>query len=439
MIRKHFVAAMVAAGLASGAALAQNQTEIHFWHSMGGALGDKVNDLVGKFNASQNDYKVVPSFKGTYPESMTAAIAAYRAGNAPHILQVFEVGTATMMAAKGAVVPVYKLMKDADEPFNPKAYIGPVAGYYTDAKGNMLSFPFNSSTAIFYWNKDAFKKAGLDPNKPPRTWKELVSYAEKLKASGAQCAYTSTWPSWVHIENFSAWHNVPIGTKENGLGGTDTEFRINTPLHVRQLTMLSDMAKRGLFSYAGRTNQAGAKFTSGECAMMTESTGGQANVRRGAKFDWAVTQIPYWDDVQGAPQNAIIGGASLWVMGGKTNNAYKGVAKFFAFLSRPEVQMEWHKETGYVPITYAAYEMTKKSGFYQKDPGAEVAIKMLTNKPATPNSKGLRFGNFVQGREVIQEEMEAAIAGKKDPKAALDDAVKRGNEILRKFEAANRT
>ena len=415
------------------------QTEIHFWHSMGGALGDKVNELANKYNDSQKDYKVVPSYKGSYPESMTAAIAAYRAGNAPHVLQVFEVGTATMMAAKGAVVPVYKLMKDADEPFNPKDYIGPVAGYYTDSKGNMLSFPFNSSTAIFYWNKDAFKKAGLDPNKPPRTWKDVVEYADKLKASGVQCAYTTTWPSWVHIENFSAWHNVPIATKDNGLAGLDTEFRINSPLHVRQLTMLTDLAKKGQFSYAGRTNQAGAKFTSGECAMMTESTGGQANVRRGAKFDWAVTQIPYWDDVKGAPQNAIIGGASLWVMGGKTNNAYKGVARFFSFLSKADVQMEWHKDTGYVPITHAAYDLTKKSGFYDKNPGAEVAVKMLANKPATANSKGLRFGNFVQGREVIQEEMEAAISGKKDPKAALDEAVKRANEVLRKFEAANRS
>jgi sn-glycerol 3-phosphate transport system substrate-binding protein len=434
MFRKTMLAALAL----WGATAAQAQTEIQFWHSMGGALGDKVNELAGKFNASQKDYKVVPSFKGTYPESMTAAIAAYRAGNAPHILQVFEVGTATMMAAKGAIVPVYKLMKDADEPFDPKAYLGPVSGYYTDPKGQMLSFPFNSSTAIFYWNKDAFKKAGLDPNKPPRTWKEVVAAAEKLKASGHACAYTTSWPSWVHVENFSAWHNVPIGTKENGMAGTDTEFRINTPLHVKHLTMLSDLAKRGMFSYAGRTNQGGAKFSSGECAMLTESTGGQANVRRQAKFDWAVTQIPYWDDVPGAPQNAIIGGASLWVMGGKTNNAYKGVAKFFAFLSRPEVQMEWHKDTGYVPITYAAYDLTKKSGFYQQNPGAEVAIKMLANKPPTPNSKGLRFGNYVQGREVIEEELEAVFSGKKEPKQALDDAQKRGNEILRKFEAANR-
>jgi sn-glycerol 3-phosphate transport system substrate-binding protein len=436
MNRKSVIAAFAFALAAFGA---QAQTEIQWWHSMPGALGDKVNELANKFNASQKDYKVVPVFKGTYPESMTAAIAAYRAGNAPHILQVFEVGTATMMAAKGAIVPVYKLMKDADEPFDPKAYLGPVSGYYTDAKGNMLSFPFNSSTAIFYWNKDAFKKAGLDPNKPPRSWKELVAAAEKLKASGHACAYTTSWPSWVHIENFSAWHNVPIGTKENGLAGTDTEFRINTPLHVKHLTMLSDLAKRGMFSYAGRTNQGGAKFSSGECAMLTESTGGQANVRRQAKFDWAVTEIPYWDDVPGAPQNAIIGGASLWVMGGKTNNAYKGIAKFFAFLSRPEVQMDWHKDTGYVPITYAAYDMTKKSGFYTQNPGAEVAIKMLTKKPPTANSKGLRFGNYVQGREVIEEEMEAVFSGKKEPKQALDDAQRRGNEILRKFEAANRS
>jgi sn-glycerol 3-phosphate transport system substrate-binding protein len=435
MIRKSLLAFLASLGFAMPA---QAQTEIQWWHSMDGALGEKVNDLANKFNASQKDYKIVPVFKGTYPESMTAAIAAYRAGNAPHILQVFEVGTATMMAAKGAIVPVYKLMKDADEPFDPKAYLGPVAGYYTDPKGNMLSFPFNSSTPVFYINKDEFKKAGLDPDKPPRTWKEFLADADKLKASGQACAFTTSWPSWIHIENFSAWHNIPIATKENGMAGLDTEFRINTPLHVRQIQMLGELSKKGMFRYAGRTNQGGAKFTSGECAMLADSTGAQANVGRDAKFEWGVSELPYWDDVKGAPQNSIIGGASLWVMGGKTNNAYKGVAKFFAFLSRPEIQMEWHTATGYVPITTAAYELTKKSGYYQKYPGREVAIKQLMNKPPTPNSKGLRFGNFVQGRAVIEEELEAVFSGKKDAKTALDDAVRRGNDILRKFEAANK-
>ena len=432
------ILATAAAVAAAFAAPAQAQVEIQWWHSMGGALGEALNGLANKFNASQKEYKVMPTFKGTYPESMTAAIAAFRAGSGPHLLQVFEVGTATMMAAKGAIVPVATVMANAKEPFDPKAYLPTVTGYYTDQKGNMLSFPFNSSTVMFYVNKDAFKKAGLDPNKAPKTWKEVVAAAEKLKAAGQECVYTTSWPSWMHIENFSAWHNVPIGTKENGFGGLDTQFTVNSPLHVRHISMLSDMSKKGLFTYAGRTNQGDAKFSSGECAMFSGSTGAQAGIRKAGKFEWSINFIPYHDDVKGAPQNSIIGGASVWIMGGKKPDEYKGVAKFMSFLSTSEIQMEWHTGTGYVPITQAAYEMTRKSGFYQKDPGAELAVKQLTNKAPTANSKGLRFGNFVQGRTVIEEELENVFSGKKEAKAALDDAVKRGNEILRQFEAANK-
>jgi sn-glycerol 3-phosphate transport system substrate-binding protein len=259
--------------------------------------------------------------------------------------------------------------------------------------------------------------------------------ADKLKASGQQCVYTTAWPSWVHIENFSAWHNVPIGTKQNGMGGFDTQFTINSPLHVRHVAMLGDMAKKGLFTYAGRTNQGDAKFSSGECAMFTGSASAQGGIKKAGKVDWSVHFLPYHDDVKGAPQNSIIGGASLWVMAGRKPAEYKGVAKLLAFLSRPEIQMDWHTSTGYVPITMAAYELTRKSGYYEKEPGAETTIKQLTHKTPTANSKGLRFGNFVQGREVIEEEMEAVFAGTKDAKTALNDAVKRGNDILRKFEA----
>ena len=429
-------AALAAASLF--ATSAQAQTEIQWWHSMGGALGEKLNEVAGKFNASQKEYKINAVFKGSYPESMTAAIAAFRAGGAPHILQVFEVGTATMMGAKGAIVPITKVMADAKEPFEPKAYLPAVAGYYTDSQGNMLSFPFNSSTVLFYINKDAFKKAGLDPEKAPKTWKEFGIAAGKLKASGQSCVYTTSWPSWMHIENFSAWHDVPIGTKQNGMGGMDAQFTINSPLHVRHISMLADFAKNGWFTYAGRTNQGDAKFSSGECAMFTGSSGAQAGIKKAAKFEWSVNFMPYHDDVKGAPQNSIIGGASLWVMGGKKPAEYKGVAKFMAYLSKPELQMEWHTATGYVPITMVSYDMTRKSGFYDKNPGADMAVKQLNNKAPTANSKGLRFGNFVQGREVIEEELEAIFAGKKDAKAGLDEAVKRGNEILRKFQAANK-
>jgi sn-glycerol 3-phosphate transport system substrate-binding protein len=428
-------AAVVAAALALPA---HAVTEIQWWHSMTGALNDQVNLISNGFNDSQKEYKVVPVYKGQYPESMTAAIAAYRAGNAPNILQVFEVGTATMMAAKGAIKPVYQLMKDAGEPFDPKAYLGPVAGYYTNSKGEMLSMPFNSSTTVLYVNKDAFKKAGLDPNQAPKTWKEFGVVAGKLKASGQQCVYTTSWPSWVHIENYSAWNNLPIGTLENGIGGIKTEFKINSPQHVKHIQMLADYAKNGWFTYAGRKNEGDPKFYSGECAMMTGSSSALGNIIKNAKFEYSVNFLPYDDDIKGAPQNSIIGGASLWVMGGKKPDEYKGVAKFFKYISNPELQVKWAEATGYVPITNAAFALAQKEGSYKKVPGSDVAIKQLTYKPPTANSKGLRFGNFVQGREVIEEEMEAAFSGKKDAKTALDDATRRGNEILRRFEAANK-
>ena len=420
------------------ASQAHAQTEIQWWHSMTGALNDKVNEIANGFNASQKEYKVVPVFKGQYPESMTAAIAAFRAGNAPHILQVFEVGTATMMGAKGAIKPVYVMMKEAGEKFDPKSYMPAVAGYYTDSKGNMLSMPFNSSTPVMYVNKEAFKKAGLDPEKAPKTWKEFATAAEKLKASGQQCVYSTGWPAWVHVENFSAWHNLPIGTKENGIAGMDTQFQVNSPAHVKHVEMLADFAKKGWFTYSGRRNEAEARFFSGECAIVTSSSAAQANIRRNAKFDFSVNFLPYNDEIKGAPQNSIIGGASLWVMSGKKPEEYKGIARFFSYISSPELQASWHQSTGYVPITSSAYDITKSAGYYEKNPGTDIAIRQLQNKAPTANSKGLRFGNYVQGREVIEEEMEAVFSGKKQAKPAMDDAVRRANEIVRRFEAANK-
>jgi sn-glycerol 3-phosphate transport system substrate-binding protein len=313
-----------------------------------------------------------------------------------------------------------------------------VAGYYTDSKGQMLSMPFNSSTPVFYINKDAFKKAGLNPDQAPKTWKDFTLAAGKLKASGQSCVYTTGWPSWVHIENFSAWHNLPIGTKENGIAGMDTQFTVNSPAHVQHIAMLAEFAKKGWFTYSGRRNEGEARFFSGECAMLTSSSAAQANIRRNAKFDFSVNFLPYNDDIKTAPQNSIIGGASLWVMSGKKPDEYKGIARFFSYLSSPELQASWHQSTGYVPITSAAYDITKKAGYYEKNPGTDVSIRQLQNKPPTANSKGLRFGNFVQGREVIEEEMEAVFAGRKDPKPAMDDAVRRANDILRRFEAANK-
>ena len=428
-----------AAALALAFAIpAQAQTEVQWWHSMGGALGEWVNDLAKDFNASQKDYKVVPTFKGSYPESMTAAIAAFRSGNAPAILQVFEVGTATMMASKGAIKPVGEVMKESGLKFDPSAYISAVAGYYTAPNGQMLSMPFNSSTTIFYYNKDAFKAAGLDPNKAPATWPEVVLAAAKLKASGHKCPFTTSWQSWTQLESFSAWHNVEFATKGNGMRGMDARLTFNSPLHVRHIENLANMAKQGLFVYKGRNNVPDATFPSGECAMFTGSAGLYGSVKANAKFAYGLAPLPYYPDVPGAPQNTVIGGASLWVMAGHKPAEYKGVAAFFNYLSRPEVQSASHKRTGYLPITTAAYQLTEKSGFYKQNPGTDVAVTQMIRK-VTDKSRGIRLGNFVQIRTIIDEELEQVWAGKATAKEALDRAVKRGNEQLERFQAANKS
>ncbi len=418
-------------------ASAYAQTEIQWWHSMTAVNNEVVNDLANNFNASQKNYKIVPTFKGTYTEAFTAAVAAYRAGTAPHILQVFEVGTATMMSNKGVTVPVGKVMKDAGEKFDPKTFVSAVAGYYTAPNGEMLSFPFNSSTTVFYVNKDAFKAAGIDTTKLPSTWPEVALAAAKLKASGHKCPFTTAWQGWTQLESFSAWHNAEFATKGNGMQGMDARMKVNSPLHVRHIENLANMAQQGLFVYKGRANVPEASYISGECAMIPTSTGFYGNVAKNAKFDWALTTLPYYPDVAGAPQNTVIGGASLWVMSGKKSEEYKGIAQFFSYLSKTDVQAALHQRTGYLPITTAAFKLTDDSGFYKKNPGTDVGVNQMIRK-TTDKSRGIRLGNYVQIRTIEDEELEQVWAGKKSAKDALDSIVSRGNDLLERFEKANK-
>ncbi len=435
MKRSTLLASLTIAAATALASPASAQIEIQWWHALTGANNAVVVRLADEFNQSQKEYKVVPSYKGGYADTMNAGIAAFRAGNAPHILQVFEVGTATMMAAKGAIKPVHLLMKEAGEKFDPNAYLPTITGYYSTLKGEMLSFPFNSSSAVMWYNKDAFKKAGLDPNAPPKTWPEVFAAAKKLKAAGYDtCGFSNAWATWVNVEQFSAWHNLPIGTKGNGMDGFDTVLTFNNPTLLRHLEHLVELQKDKTYDYSGRTNAGEGRFTSGECPIFLTSSAFFGNVAANAKFEWGSAPMPYYPDVAGAPQNSIIGGASLWVMGGKKADEYKGVAKFFTFLSQTDKQIELHQKSGYLPITKAAYEQTKASGFYKERPHLETPLLELTNKAPTENSRGLRFGNMVQLRDMWCEEIEAALAGKKTAKQALEDAVNRGNALLRQFE-----
>ncbi|GAB4384640.1 sn-glycerol-3-phosphate ABC transporter substrate-binding protein UgpB [Albidovulum sp.] len=426
------LAAMALAGAA------QAQTEIEFWHAFTGRLGDLVAAQVEGFNASQSDYKVVATHKGNYSETLNAGIAAFRAGEQPDILMVFEVGTATMMAAKGAIKPVYEVMEEAGADWNPDNYIASVKGYYTTPDGRMLSMPFNSSTPVLWVNRDALAAAGIDPDTDLSTWQKVGAVLDELKAKGHQCPLTTAWQSWVHLENLSAYHDVPFATKENGFGGLDTELVFNGPVQVKHIQQMGDWAKEGKFVYKGRRNEGGADFRAGACALFTESSAGYAGIKSEAQFAFDVRPLPYWEGVEGAPQNTIIGGASLWVMAGQTPEEYKGVAAFLNYLSSDEVMAKWHQDTGYLPITIGAANLTRASGFYEANPGTEVALLQMTAKEPTPNSKGLRLGSFDQIRGIIDEELEAVWTGDKTAQQALDSAVERGNVLLRRFEAANR-
>ena len=404
---------------------------------MSGELGKQLEKLAADFNASQSDYRIVPTYKGNYTETVTSAIFAFRSRSQPAIVQVNEIATATMMAAKGAIYPVYDLMRDQTEPFSSAAYLPAIAGYYSDVNGNMLSFPFNSSTPILYYNKDVFRAAGLDPEVAPKTWPEVGAAAKRLRAAGSPCGLTTSWPSWINVENFSAFHNLPLATRTNGFGGLDAELAFNNSLVVRHIAQLAEWQSTKVFDYSGRGQSAEPRFQKGECGIFIGSSATRADIKANSKFEVGYGMIPYWPEIAGAPQNTIIGGATLWVLRDRPRAEYTGVARFFAYLSKPEIQAAWHQNTGYLPITRAAFDLTRAQGFYDRNPGAAIGIEQLTLKPPTENSKGIRLGSFVLIRGVIEEELEQIFRGKQSAQAAMDVAVERGNHLLRQFERAN--
>ena len=411
-------------------AAAEAATEIQWWHAMTGANNEVVETLAKQFNESQGDYRIAPVFKGTYPETLQAGIAAFRARQPPHILQVFDVGTGVMMAAEGAIVPIADVLEKGGMTFDKSQYLPGIVAYYSKPDGAMLSFPYNSSSPILYFNKDILAKAGIDADNPPKTWAEIWAAARKIKQSGAaDCGYTTTWPTWIHLENFAAWNNQQYATLQNGLEGTDIDLTINTPVFVKHWQDLADLGKEGVFRYGGRTSEAKQIFLAGECGLFTESSGGLGDIVKSG-MNYGTSALPYEDGAAGAPQNTIPGGASLWVMGGHTDEDYKGVARFFAFLSETDIQVYLHQKSGYLPVTLAAYQATRDSGFYEKNPGREQPILQMMGKPPTDNSKGVRAINLPQLRDIQNEEFEAMMNGQQDAQTALDKAVELGDAAI---------
>ena len=431
------LAAALFALVSSGAYAQPKPTEIQVWIGLTGQGGELLNKYADQFNKSQTEYKAVVSFKGQYPEQRAAAVASFRAGNPPHIMQMFDAGSGDMMGAKGAVVPVSEVFKRGGLTFNPADFIAPARGYYGLTNGDLLSMPFNVSTTVMFYNKDIFRKAGLDADNPPQTWPEVIKAAKIIREkNAAACGFTTTWLAWVMLEQFSSRHNAPIGTQGNGRAGLNSELTINTPLNQRMITTLVDMQKDKSFDYGGRSNDAAAKFISGECAMLTQSSGGLGAINKDAKFKFGAAPMPYWPDVKGSPYATTLGGASLWAFSApnRTPAEYKGVALFLNHLRSTPVMADWAKETGFLPATTAAFKSMQDEGFFTKNPGRDVPVLSLTAGKQGDNTNGYRFGRWVEIRDVYHEEVERALQGKQTAAEALYNVQRRGNALLRAFE-----
>jgi sn-glycerol 3-phosphate transport system substrate-binding protein len=434
MKRRTLLAVPVA--LATARARGAERIKIVWWHAMTAALADEVARIASGFNASQDAVEIEAVYKGGYSDTLTATIAASRAGQAPHLAQVFEVGTGTMLAAGKAVKPVWELANETGLAIDPKAYIPAVSGYYSLTDGRMASMPFNSSTAVMWYNKDAFRKAGLDPDKAPATWQEVRKAAETIKAKdAAPVAMTTSWPTWIQLEQYSALHNLAFATKSDGFDGLDTELVFNTKAHVKHIERLLEMSKEGSFKYAGRDTAPDPLTVSGEAAISFGSSAARGNLVKSAKFDWAEAYLPYDPELIKTPLNSIIGGASLWTMTApnRTPPEYKAVAEFLKYIGRPDVDSLWSQNTGYVPVTFAGYEMSKQAGYYTKNVGADIPVEQLARGTLTPNTRGLRLGRLPEIRNIIQEELEKALQGGQTAQQALDIAVARGNKVLKEF------
>jgi sn-glycerol 3-phosphate transport system substrate-binding protein len=363
---------LCAAGLAHPAAI-----EIRLWHGMSGASGVELDRLIARYNASQKDYRVVSYFQGPYDDVMADDIGLRKATRrSPHIVQVQDAATAEVLRS-GLARTLWQLVQELPRKPDAKSlldakYLPAVAAYFSDAEGRLLALPFTAATPVLYYNRDAFRQAQLDPAAAPQTWYEMAKTLGVLVEAGQSCGLTTAWQSWVLVENMSAWHNQRFATQANGMASgaaaSDARLTFNTRLMVRWISMLSSWHKAGYFSYSGRKDEAEARFASGECAMLTSSSAAYAQLRRRAGFDLAVAQLPYYDDFDDAPQNTLVGGSALWALAGASAAHYRGVASFFAYLSRPQVQAEWHQRTGDLPLTTAAYELARKQGFYEAHP-----------------------------------------------------------------------
>lgn len=431
-MKKTIIRTILAAGIAAIAIPASAKTELQWWHAMGGRLGEVVDEIATNYNASQSEYEIIPTYKGGYEDTMTAGIAAFRAKQQPHIIQIFDAGAATIINAPGATIPVADLMQEYGKGFDIEDYIEGVRYFYADSAGKMIGMPFNASTPLLYFNKEAFAKAGI--TNPPATWEEFEEMAPKLKAAGYTALAQSHSP-WILSENFHSRHNLQLATGNNGYDSTDVEILYNNDsmkMHWGKMKEWLDNGHYGFYGRAWGDNQ--DAFVQKKVAMWMGSSGSFGGLKKSTDFEFGTTFLPYWKSVIDEPKGTFIGGAALFAMSGKPDEEYKGVADFFSYMTNPENQVFWHKETGYVPITTAAYDVAKAEGYYNESPDAEVGILQLS-QPGGEWTKGYRLGYYVQIRDVMYSKFDDIFSGKSSVDDAFAEMEAESNKLLARFAA----
>ncbi|WP_116082401.1 extracellular solute-binding protein [Tropicimonas sp. IMCC34011] len=406
------------------------QTEISWWHGMGGRNGEVINEISQQFNDAQDACNLTPVSRGTYEEALASGIAAFRSGEQPNILQVFDAGAATIIAAEGATIPAEDLILNAGEEFDREAFIAGVRNFYADSDGKFIGMPFNSSAPIMYYNEEAFEKAGVEP---PKTWEEFEEIAPALKEAG-YLPLTASQLTWMMVENFKSRNNQQFATNNNGYDSVDgTEILVTDENQVMMFEKLKEWADAELFGFYGAGWGDNLKpFEDGQSAIWIGSSGSFGGLQQSTDFDFSADFMPYWDAIEGAGTQSFIGGAALFAMSGKSDEENACTAQFFSFLTSPETQVYYHKNTGYVPITEAAYEMAKEEGYYDEQPVAEVGIQQLMLEGGEWTG-GYRMGFYPQIRTVMEREFNRIFSGEVEVQDAFETIEEEGNQLLARF------
>ena len=415
--------------LSVGTALAKPVT-ITFWHAMSGSRLGVVESIIESFNATHPDFEVKPLFTGSYAETLTKYVAAYPTKTGPNMVQVYEVGTQTMIDSD-AITPVYKIPEILGETWDWAQYVIPITHYYS-VDGNLWSMPFNSSTAMLYYNKDLFKAAGLDPDKPPTTWKEMEEYGEKILASGVvDHVYSTGWPSWIY-EQTLAYHNHLYADNDNGRAELATKVVFNDDFGHMVFDTWIRLHNKGIYIYGGAEYSANSAFKAGQIAMLIQSTSSLAGILKASEFKVGTSFLPRFE---GYPVgNSIIGGGSLWVTKRQSEEELRGVWEFLKYIGQKDIAIQWHKGTGYFPVSGAALKALLDEGWFSADQTFLTAfLQILSGRRDTAAATGVRLGPFVAMREHFRAALEKSIGGELSPKDALNEAAEKMNLLLKDY------